>query len=106
MPILSVDNSGWYHLLAFFLLPFIGLFPFLLLWITTRSTSVAARPIRRQVTMVYRTWNIGRWGNCIQLLRRLILVTIATFTQNPEAVYLFLPTCVHITLCSHSLFVF
>jgi hypothetical protein len=44
------------------------------------------RIVRRQITIIYRTKQIGYVGQFYQLIRRFVLILIATFTQSPETV--------------------
>jgi hypothetical protein len=62
-------------------LPVAILFPFGLVYLATTKAS-----IRRPLMIVYRTPLIGRWGAANQMLRRLILVIISTFTLIPQTV--------------------
>jgi ABC-type uncharacterized transport system permease subunit len=76
-----------YHILAFFILPITIIYPFILVHLTRSSNG----SIRRQLTIVYRSsFGMKKYGTAIQMLRRLILVIIFTFTQIPETVQLML----------------
>jgi hypothetical protein len=89
----------WYHWLAFIILPLTLMYPFVLARIA-RSTSSSFIHIRMAITMPYRHQLhahsnvhdhdnhdlIIRWAECIQYLRRFVLVILATFLQSPETV--------------------
>jgi hypothetical protein len=61
-------------------------FPFGLAYLASRPVSSSMYIVKRQITIVFRTSLIGRWGICIQMFRRLIMVLIHVFTQVPETV--------------------
>lgn len=76
----------WYQVMAFILLVGCVFFPFALLYVATRTRGKSTAIVRHAITVMYRTKYIGARGQCIQLLRRFILVLISTFTQVPETV--------------------
>jgi hypothetical protein len=87
-----VNNIGdtkcyneWYHILAFIVLPLIILFPFGLVYLTNGASQKGVS-LRRQLTIVYRSRLIGRWGTALQMFRRGLLVIVSTFTLIPETV--------------------
>jgi hypothetical protein len=75
----------WYHIMTFCLLPFIAAFPFGLAYIAHRRR-IGLNAIRRQITVIYRSRAIAKWGHTVQMFRRFLLVTISTFAQVPETV--------------------
>jgi small-conductance mechanosensitive channel len=98
--------------MAFIVLPVVIIFPFLLVYLATSSlitndaydTVITWKAtIRRPLVIVYRTSLTKRWGAASQMLRRLILVITATFTQIPQTVRTIITPTVLILLCVHRL---
>jgi hypothetical protein len=83
----------WYHVMAFLMLPVAVLFPFGLASIArlAPSSSRKWRPVRRAITIAYRhdpNGLVSMWGECVQYLRRFLLVVVSTFIQSFETVYI------------------
>jgi hypothetical protein len=76
--------SESYHFIAFLMLPGLIVFPLILSYFARGKSSRSS--VGQQLTIVYRTPLIGRWGAAIQMYRRLLLVIVATFTQIPQTV--------------------
>jgi hypothetical protein len=80
--------SKWYHTMGFIFLVIVIVFPFSLVYLASRRVT-SWKLVRRNLRIIYRTRLIGIWGQCIQMIRRLILVAVSTFLRVPETVCAF-----------------
>jgi hypothetical protein len=77
------------------LIPIAIAFPFTLVYIAARARGRALGIVRRQITIIWRSQEIGKWASACQMLRRFVLVVVATFSQSPDSVSLFLSLMLH-----------